>query len=1166
MGQITFINIPAKYETEKNSIHDKALSNYYSLFTFLYLPISLNTNKNHFFEEENDKLEIFLCDYIKKFKFFTYDISIDEINPNEENLLDKKVDAIICVENECIIIDKINEDIFLRVLNELKKEQISMISTDLRSQLKDINEINSNEEVNSFCNYFQSEIINNFFVRLTIRSISCFLIRRFFYPSEFFTDKSFFNFENENHSKELDTKAKIYKLLFTNSTDSISRDEMKHDLHSIKREIKAIINNGNQKQDFQESDFIKLRTIISNEKANYYLAFHIKSHHTFMMKKINFSGNNDTIFKREIDFCNNCSHRCLMHFYGFLKKEKKIIGFIYQYLSNGPLNFFYESHQNQIDDIYSIMSIIRIFQGIEYLHKNLYIYRDLKPYNILLDNDYIPYITDFDAIRHPLNDQDVNFAEMTNDLGSSLYMSPEQYEGKNISYPTDIFSFGLLAYFLLEKKDVCDRDEILKNKELSFKIASKNMQRLIESCIKLKQSERPTIKKVKTFLLKEFILRYYIEPHIKNYIINLKESDINCFIFESIIIRIGNRRLMSDLFEVLFSFKQSFFFSFVEKSKIINFVEMGGLLSSSDSDEDTEEYVNTNMNIVDYNEMLASKNNLEAILYLGNGYYNGKKVKQDYVKAREYYELAAKQNNLKAINILAMIYFYGNGVKQDYSKAKDYFLLAAKMKDPNGYYGLGILYFHGLGVIQNYSLSMLYFEKSNNSNSLFFLGFHYFQGLGVKKDYSKAKEYFELSAQKDNHNYDAFNALGILYLYGFGVEKDYTIAKELFEIGSKNNSNSMNYLGIIYILGLGVNKDYSKALNYFNLSANLENFDSLCNLGLIYLNGYGVPKDLLRAKYYLEIGSQNKNSEAMISLGDIYYNEKNYLKAKDYYELATQLSNQFAFLKLGDLYYNGNGVDQDFSKAKRYYELASYLSNSESLFKLGDIYLNGYGVQKDLKTAKYYFELSAKLNFPKALFYLAYLYSTDDVFEVDINKSIEYYQKNINIQSGIANAEFNKISKFITLYNEYYYHSCNDLGLIYIVILNDLNNAEKYIKEAGLNEYPFGQNNLGILNQFYLNKIDDAKYMYERSMKNKFALAAYNLGYLKEKDDKIEEAIPLYIKASEYEDEPLIFHNFKHYDRRLEISKTFIICYTNLKITEYFHSINDFERSREYFI
>ena len=81
-----------------------------------------------------------------------------------------------------------------------------------------------------------------------------------------------------------------------------------------------------------------------NVKATYYLVFHIRSLYIFMMNIV-FS---TKIIKREIEFCNKCSHRCLMQFYGFLMKKENIIGFIYEFLCNGPLNLHIESNLHKV--------------------------------------------------------------------------------------------------------------------------------------------------------------------------------------------------------------------------------------------------------------------------------------------------------------------------------------------------------------------------------------------------------------------------------------------------------------------------------------------------------------------------------------------------------------------------------------------------------------------------------------------------------------------------------------------------------------------------------------------------------------------------------------------------------------------------------------------------
>lgn len=88
---------------------------------------------------------------------------------------------------------------------------------------------------------------------------------------------------------------------------------------------------------------------------------------------------------------------------------------------------------------------------------------------------------------------------------------------------------------------------------------------------------------------------------------------------------------------------------------------------------------------------------------------------------------------------------------------------------------------------------------------------------------------------------------------------------------------------------------------------------------------------------------------------------------------------------------------------------------------------------------------------------------------------------------------------------------------------------------------------------------------FKRSSKHNFALAFYNLGIFYEEKNKTEKSIKNFILASENEDEPLIYRNVTHYDRRLEISKMFIICFTNLKLVYYYFAIEKFDESKKYF-
>lgn len=85
-------------------------------------------------------------------------------------------------------------------------------------------------------------------------------------------------------------------------------------------------------------------------------------------------------------------------------------------------------------------------------------------------------------------------------------------------------------------------------------------------------------------------------------------------------------------------------------------------------------------------------------------------------------------------------------------------------------------------------------------------------------------------------------------------------------------------------------------------------------------------------------------------------------------------------------------------------------------------------------------------------------------------------------------------------------------------------------------------------------------------MKENFSLAYFNYGYLEEMDQKKESSIKYYEKASKYEDIPLERYQYQHFDKRLEISKTFLICFANLKIFEYYFTKMNYEKANYYFI
>ena len=295
---ISFINIPDYYNSLKMQINEATLKRIYALFNFLYLQVSVN----------GIHIAYKIANYLKNYKFITYYV----IRNSESQL----VDVSLCIEEKCLIIERIEFKYFKKIINILNKIEISTINVNNDfskcEEIKKENEVN--EEINNFILKFRQKIVNNEFVKITIRPIIGYLIRRFFYPTNFFKDTSFFSFNLTPDSKEQELRTLITDLLFTNKMFKVNINNIK--LHKILYEIKIskeeINSTTKHLLEFQKEDFIILRKIYNNNRYVFNLVIHLKSLYIFMMKEtLNFIEEED----HEKYFCENYSHRCFNKFY-----------------------------------------------------------------------------------------------------------------------------------------------------------------------------------------------------------------------------------------------------------------------------------------------------------------------------------------------------------------------------------------------------------------------------------------------------------------------------------------------------------------------------------------------------------------------------------------------------------------------------------------------------------------------------------------------------------------------------------------------------------------------------------------------------------------------------------------------------------------------------------
>lgn len=102
-------------------------------------------------------------------------------------------------------------------------------------------------------------------------------------------------------------------------------------------------------------------------------------------------------------------------------------------------------------DVLFALSIMRqVAQALHRAGEMGIIHRDIKPENILLTKKGEVKVADFGLSRVLAEDQPaLNLTQSGITMGTPLYMSPEQVEGKQVDSRTDIYSFGITAYHML---------------------------------------------------------------------------------------------------------------------------------------------------------------------------------------------------------------------------------------------------------------------------------------------------------------------------------------------------------------------------------------------------------------------------------------------------------------------------------------------------------------------------------------------------------------------------------------------------------------------------------------------------------------------------------------------------------------------------------------------
>jgi len=148
-------------------------------------------------------------------------------------------------------------------------------------------------------------------------------------------------------------------------------------------------------------------------------------------------------FEREIKMVAGLEHPSIVPVYDVGDEDGQPY-FVMRLMTGGSLSDLISQGRIPLEDTARIVS--KIAQGLAYAHKKGVIHRDLKPDNILFDDNDDPFISDFGVARLTESASSLTGSGV---IGTPAYMSPEQAQGTEIDSRSDIYGLGVIIYQML---------------------------------------------------------------------------------------------------------------------------------------------------------------------------------------------------------------------------------------------------------------------------------------------------------------------------------------------------------------------------------------------------------------------------------------------------------------------------------------------------------------------------------------------------------------------------------------------------------------------------------------------------------------------------------------------------------------------------------------------
>jgi len=154
-------------------------------------------------------------------------------------------------------------------------------------------------------------------------------------------------------------------------------------------------------------------------------------------------------FLQEAKLLASLSHNNIITIYDFGTLDNGRLYLTMEYLPGGDLEG--RIKKGAILEADAIRIVKELSRALQFVHKQGVVHRDIKPANILFRQDGSLVLTDFGIAKGKQQDAAVTQTGMT--VGSPAYSSPEQAQGLELTFATDLYSVGVVLLEMLLGKN-----------------------------------------------------------------------------------------------------------------------------------------------------------------------------------------------------------------------------------------------------------------------------------------------------------------------------------------------------------------------------------------------------------------------------------------------------------------------------------------------------------------------------------------------------------------------------------------------------------------------------------------------------------------------------------------------------------------------------------------